>query len=457
MKRGLILIIALGVLIILVLVGLYTLGGRKPANVTAVKLEWWGVFDEASSYQSVLAAYKTQHPYVTITYKKFRMEEYEDALIQAWARGSGPDIYALPNSWLHRFEANGFITPMPVSTRMAYYVRSKPLGIREEIKVEYKTVPAITLTDISNQYVSVVKDDVYFKGKIHGLPQSMDSLALFYNKDLLNFALITQPPITWEEFIDEVPKLTLLDATGKITQAGAALGTYTNIPRAFDIISVLMMQNGTTMATEAGKVLFHQTSGVGEAAYQPGGEALRFYTDFASPTKQVYSWDATQSDALEAFIAGKVAFFFGYSYQRDIISSRASRLNWSVSTLPQVDSVKPTHYANYWVQTVAKRSTHANEAWNFIQFLSHPTVVTSYLQSSGRTSALVALINEDLQNRDPLINVFAQQALTAKSWYRGKNPLAAEEAFGDMVTAILGGTLITDSIKDASSKVEQTY
>jgi ABC-type glycerol-3-phosphate transport system substrate-binding protein len=57
----------------------------------------------------------------------------------------------------------------------------------------------------------------------------MDSMVLYYNKDMFNAAGIVAPPTTWQEFQDDVKKLTLVDATGNIVRSGAAIGTAQNV------------------------------------------------------------------------------------------------------------------------------------------------------------------------------------------------------------------------------------
>ncbi|OGY46587.1 MAG: hypothetical protein A2840_01425 [Candidatus Buchananbacteria bacterium RIFCSPHIGHO2_01_FULL_47_11b] len=90
---------------------------------------------------------------------------------------------------------------------------------------------------------------------------------------------------------------------------------------------------------------------------------------------------------------------------------------------------------------MATRSLHSNEAWNFIQFLARTDVEKEYINKTGRTPALVELLNEQIQSQDPIIQVFAQQAITAKSWYQGKSPTETEEIFGSMISAVLNGTM----------------
>lgn len=456
MKRGYLVLIIGGVVIFIILLILFLLGGRKPITVQPVTLEWWGVFDEAANYQDAINAYKSQHPYITIVYKKFREEEYEDALIQAWAGGKGPDFFALPNTWMYKFYDRGYLAPMPASTRMAFYSISKPLGVKEELKVEYKDIPSITLTEITNQFIDIVATDSVIDGEVYGLPQSIDTLVLFYNKELLNYAVITQPPLTWNDFLDAVPTLTILDANGSIVQSGAALGTYENVPRAFDIISAIMMQNGTTMTNEKNKIVFNaQLPG---STDKPADQALQFYTDFAQSTKQAYTWDSLQPDALEAFIAGETAFFIGYQYHRDILANRATNLKWSLSFLPQVDPVRPINYGNYWIQAVAKRSEHSNEAWDFIQSLSGSKGAALYINKTNRTPVRIDLLSELLTYQDPLINTFAQQAITAKSWYRGKSPDDADEEFSNMVSSVLNGTqTVSQAINTAAQRISTVY
>ena len=62
-------------------------------------------------------------------------------------------------------------------------------------------------------------------GQIYGLPLSLDTMAIYYNKDLLDRSSVPEPPKTWEEFAVAVKKITKYDKqTNKITQSGAALG-----------------------------------------------------------------------------------------------------------------------------------------------------------------------------------------------------------------------------------------
>ena len=62
-------------------------------------------------------------------------------------------------------------------------------------------IPAI-IDDVVMPYVKDAKTDPV--DKIYALPMAMDTLALFYNQDMLNAAGIPQPPATWSDFQEAV-------------------------------------------------------------------------------------------------------------------------------------------------------------------------------------------------------------------------------------------------------------
>jgi multiple sugar transport system substrate-binding protein len=304
---------------------------------------------------------------------------------------------------------------------------------------------------LKNDFVEVAVKDVVRDGKIVALPLSVDTLALYYNRDLLNAANIPEPPTTWTQFQENVTKLTKIGQNNSILKAGAAIGTSKNVERASDILNLLMMQNGVQMVDDRGVASF---------GYEAGGsflaeDAIRFYTDFANPLKQVYTWNEKQQNSFNAFVNGKAAFFFGYSYHAPLIKAASPKLNFSITQVPQIEGGKTVNFANYWVETVSKTTDFSDWAWNFIQFATNKDHVVSYLEKTKRPTARRALINTQLENET--LSVFATQTLTAKSWYRGSNALATEQAFLDLIDAALIGADLKKELIIAQNKVNQTF
>jgi multiple sugar transport system substrate-binding protein len=156
------------------------------------------------------------------------------------------------------------------------------------------------------------------------------------------------------------------------------------------------------------------------------------------------------------FINGKLAMMIGYSYNLADIKASAPKLNFSISKLPQIEgSPVEVNFANYWVESVSKKSTNQNEAWDFIIFATKEAEVKKYLEKTNKPTALRSLISE--QRNDVNIGVFTDQVLTAKSWYRGLDATAAENAIGEMIRNTKEESeKILDILNTGAAKVQQT-
>lgn len=459
MKRTFIIFIALA---FLVTSGLGCRGGSQEAQDAAlekVTLSYWRVFDDSDDFKEIISAYRELHPNVNISIRKMRFEEYEDELWEAFAEDRGPDLFSIHNTWLEKYDS--LTTPLPETLDIVYQEVQGTL--KKETVAVIRQEPSMTIRELQTDYVDVVAEDVIqphqsdprgsTENRIWSLPYSVDTLALFYNKDLLNAAGIPEPPTNWTDFQEQVQELTLIDLDGGVVQAGAALGTTDNVERAFDIISLLMMQNGTQMTTSSGTATFAQSTGSGSEP--PGLDAVDFYTDFANPTKVVYTWDEDQPDSFDAFANGTAAFFFGYSYHIPLLKAQSPKLNFDITTMPQISSSKTVNYANYWTEVVSKTSDHVDWAWDFIQFAAAEENVASYLSRADKPTALRSLINTQLD--DLTLSVFASQILTADDWYDGEDPAAAEDALLDFVEDYLAGLEDPErELRIAESKVNQT-
>jgi multiple sugar transport system substrate-binding protein len=283
-------------------------------------------------------------------------------------------------------------------------------------------------------------------------------LALFYNRDLLNNAGITNPPVNWSEFVDQVRRLTITDFDGNIVSSGTALGTAFNISRASDILSLLIMQSGANMTDDRGNAVFNRNPATYAQSGLAAGTALNFYNSFAAPSTEVYTWDSAMPNSRQAFMEGRVAFYFGYAYDIPVIKTQAPKLNFDVTTMPQQSS-PAINFANYWVETVSKKSKNINEAWDFVLFMTaNAENNKKYITKAQKPVALRSLI--DWQKEQPGVNLlvpFVDQILTAKSWYKGRDAKAMENIMKSLINNNLLGVDKTEKlIGNAVSQINQT-
>lgn len=431
-----------------------------------IELNVWSVVDDVDVYQKIFSDYHALHPNVTINYRRFRLEEYENGLVNALAEDRGPDIFLIHNTWVSKYLPK--IEPMPLKTTVAeqrivgtvkkeatYVLVDSPSISVRKYKTDYPD--AVAADTIRTVNVSTDPEKRQLEPRIVAVPMSVDTLGLFVNKDLLNAAGIATVPATWDRFQEAMPRLVRQDSQGELLQSGAALGTAYNVERASDIVAALMMQNGTEMSADDGAPTFGLIPRVlsGVRDQPPAYQALAFYTDFANPGKEVYTWNAKQPNSFDAFVQGKVAFFFGYSYHLPVIRARAPKLNLGIAQLPQIDGNPTVNFANYWTWTVSKKSENTDVAWNLLNFMITPDENIKYLDAANRPAATKSLLPDQLEDED--IGVFASQVLTSRSWYRGVDPRAMEDAFKVMIDDVLSGVEeIPTAVQNAASKVSQT-
>lgn len=233
------------------------------------------------------------------------------------------------------------------------------------------------------------------------------------------------------------------------------MGMASNVNNAADILTVLMMQNGTKMAS-GGAATFNMPSAE-EPGYFPGEEALRFYTDFANPAKEVYSWNKNLPSAFDAFIQSKAAFYFGYASDIIKVRNAAPNLDFDLVKMPQIGTaMQEANIASYAVETVAKRTKYANEAWAFLKFATEDQNVKSYLSRAKKPTAHRSLIKDQLEDFD--LAPFANQVLVAQSWYRGRDWPSAEKQMKEMIDMVASGTeTVKQAINFYIQRVNQTY
>lgn len=433
------------------------IGCKQPDQSYSVPLTVWGVFDDTNKYDAIFRAYTEQHPYIkNITYRKFTNEDYRNDLINALAAGNGPDIFMIHNTWLPEFQDK--IAPVP------------PAIIDEQL---YRT-----------HLVDVAAQDGINQGQIYAVPLSVDSLALYYNKDIFNAAGITAPPKTWSDFNDIVKRVTRVDENGNITQSAAAMGTEENVNRSVDLLSVLMMQGGTVMS-ENGTAKFNNPVRINDEVRTPGKEALSYYTSFARGSSPLYTWNPKQHYSLDAFFEGGTAMTLNYSWHFDTIRAKNAKLNFGVAPLPQIDAenlASQVNYANYWMYVVAKNKEmpadeklekenipvtndiRIHESWQFLKALTFPypaegfTIVNAvskgaftiplpfdfaeeYLSATKKPAARKDIIAK--QSSDIQLAPFATGNLIAQSWYH-PNATAVERVIADMIRSVNSGELTVD-------------
>jgi ABC-type glycerol-3-phosphate transport system substrate-binding protein len=333
--------IFLGIVIVLGIgLFLYNVIGPKlfPSAMGRVTLTYWGLFEDASVVTPIISDFEKKHPNIKVEYVKQDLDRYRDKLVTRSNDGTGPDLFRFHNSWVSQL--SGLLLPIPGSV--------------------------VSIDDFSKNYYPVAKADLVKNGVIYGVPLEIDTLNLFINKDLFQSAGLKAPG-TWTDFINDARQLTVKDENNKIKTAGAAMGTFSNVTHAPNIVSMLFVQNGVK--------LNEMTSNIPAA-----GDALNFYGSFAKPPQNV--WDETLDESIKAFASGTLAMYFGYSWDFFTIKTLNPNLSFDIYQVPSLPG-QNISIASYWVEGISSKSKHQNEAALFLQYLAlRETAQKLYTQES---------------------------------------------------------------------------
>ncbi|MFH0818774.1 MAG: hypothetical protein V1898_02150 [Patescibacteria group bacterium] len=444
------------VLILLTSGAICSKSGKMPATV---ELNYWSPEYNEDDIKGIISGFEVQYPYVSINYRKLDYSEYDDALISAWAKGQGPDIFSVASSDVKKYY--DYILPLPTAVKLTTVTEKQNFG-KKEIIIAEQSQRSISPSELKNQYIDTVYKDTVFSyidnktttSRIFGLPLAMDNLVLYWNRDLLNQAGISLPASDWQALVDQTTDLTKIDKDNNIIQSSIALGTSNNIEHYFDILSVLMMQFGTPMTSDSGSIIFNQENR--DEKRFPAREALEFYTKFASSEWETYTWNADKLSALDSFVKGESAYYIGYHYDLATIKQLSPNLNFDIARLPQIAPQAQINYPHYWVESVAQSSKNFDISWAFVQYLTNETNSKKYIESAKKPAARRSLLGA--QAEDYELAIFAEQALTAKSWYHGKNEAEAKNVFSDMIDKTLSGNFEIDKIiSESANKTQLTY
>lgn len=355
----------------------------------------WGLWEKDSDFQVIVDEFKKKYPNVTVQYTNREIvnngdpSKYKAELISRIKDGgssTSPDIFLIHSNWTEQMQK--YMYPMPTSVYTSE---------------EYKNVFYQTFTD------TFTASDK----KIYAIPSSFDALGLYYNKKLLNAAGYSLPATNWDDFRTQVFALSARDSKGDIISAGVSAGTINNVAFGFDLLSLLMLQNGTTMTNAAGNQFLF-------AASDQAIEAMKFYSDLGNE-KQV--WDADLPLDVRLFAEGKLAMMFAPAWRADGIRKSNALLDFDVAPVPQLSNISAgsrVDLASYWGFSVSKYASNPSLAWTFLKFYSEKDSYRTLYKKTSQTR----YISQIYPRRDMVgelsgvqyINAFLQMANTAKTW-----------------------------------------
>lgn len=423
-------IIVTGAFIFFAVVGVLLfagLGGLGSGDTDIGPVTMWGTYDDRIVTSILDELSFTDKRFDNVTYVEKDPRTFNEDLVEALASGDGPDIFFLGQDTILRHKDKIF----PISYDFMSEREFKDTFIQE-----------------GELFLST-------NGMI-ALPFVVDPMILYWNRDHYAQAGISRPPQFWDELLSLTPNgvLTTRGEGGSILRSAVSIGEYQNIAHAKELLSMLILQAGGMLTVKDGDNRL--SSGLLRRlndGQSPVENAIRFYTDFANPSKSVYTWNRSLPEAKQAFASGILSNYIGFASELKSIRQQNSNLNFDVALVPQVrSSGSSVTYGNLVGLAIPEASKNLNGALQIVFALTADPALQKISEKMNLSPVSRSLLAE--KPSDPFKVIFADSALQSQSWL---DPQASETEliFKGMIESVVSGRArVNESVNTAHQELE---
>jgi ABC-type glycerol-3-phosphate transport system substrate-binding protein len=420
-----ILLVTFGFFILVAVLSFALYKGGSGAG-TAKVVVWGDISNQDFSYLLSTNSI-SQDKNLIISYVEKPDQTIEEDFTEALASGNGPDliIFTQDKFWKNKNK----LIPIPYSS----------IGEKD-----------FRDTFVEGSEVYLTQEGIY------GLPLLVDPLVLYYNRDLLSAAGLAKPLSYWDEIYKQTSQLTQKDQAGNIVRSAVALGETRNINNSKDIISLLLLQAGSSITGFSGPYL-RATLGDNEQGLivRPAEAALDFYTQFSNPTKSFYSWNRTLPEAQTRFTSGDLAYYIGYSSELHALRNKNPTLNFAVAPVPQsrVAGKNTTMTTGkIYAVSISRGTKNMSGAFTAALKLTNAESITSLVQTTLMPPARRDLLGQ--KPTDAVLPVFWNAALQTKSWL-DPDRVTTGEILTDMVDTVTSGRVrVSQAVNRANEQLQ---
>ncbi|GIM28826.1 sugar ABC transporter substrate-binding protein [Clostridium polyendosporum] len=338
---------------------------------------------------------------------------YEDKISAAVASNSLADVIMMDGPNISNYAYSGIIQPLDEH---------------------------ITKDDLSD-FVGSAVDQGTYDGKLYALAPTESTVALFYNKEILDAAGIKPPTKledawTWNQF---------LDAVKKVNQPGKVYGL--NIHPDFGTGEWMTYMPTPFVWSNNGSII--SKDGLKADGYINSPEAVEGMKFFQEAAKYA-NWQATPTE----FEEGKAAFTISGSWAVPTWEKNYPNLKWGVTFFPY--SKTKTSPSGDWSWGVSSKSKNVKEAAEFIKFVTNTDNVVDFAKTSGKPPAKKSAFDKMPEWDQYPRSVLKQQVLNT-AHPRPKTPAypVLTQEFAAAAVDIVLGADVKERLDKAAKKVDE--
>ncbi len=362
-------IIALGVTIFIAVFSILVFSGKIPfidnksqnTSKFSGKVVIWGTLSK-KRMDEYLSKFNSQTIGYTMEYTEVESDQFKYTLTQALSYNNGPDLIIATHDII-----------------LANEIYLNTLPYLEYSETKYKS----TFVDAGQVFAR--------PSGVIAFPVGIDTMVLFYNRELQNKLGIVEPPKDWNKMLSIAETHTSQSSTPGVFKVSILpFGSYKNYNYNKDVLMMLINQLGGETLTRRGGVY-----GVGIDARINGDQgpsyidtATRYMASFSNPAVKSFTWSPRMSDALSAFVSGTLLYYPAYISERDTIKLVNTKLDFDYVSIPQVANKDSLYTASKVLGISMMASAHNPTAAKdaFVAFGSDKTFANSISSIAGEPS-----------------------------------------------------------------------
>ncbi|MFY9914440.1 MAG: extracellular solute-binding protein [Nocardioidaceae bacterium] len=255
--------------------------GQTISTDISAELTYWDTSNadtEVPVFKQLVAKFNETYPNVKIDYQVVPFEDAQNKFLAAAQAGKGmPDVLRSEVAWTSQFAARGYLLDLSDSP----------------------------LADDMSDYLDTPMSSNMYKGKMYGVPQVTDTLALYYNKKLFAKAGIDKPPTSWDE----------VESDAKLLKTKAGVDGIALNPQGYFLLPFIYGAGGDMVDTDSKTIELTSNADV-----QGISTAAQLIKDGAAPKPPATDGYAA---AMDAFLGNQVGMVLNGPWEIGNISGNA--------------------------------------------------------------------------------------------------------------------------------------
>ena len=422
-------IIVLSVFGVAAVVGLFIFanfsgGGQGKAEVGTVVI--WGTLPKTPIENAIAELSGADDRFADVQYVEKSASGFGNALADALASGTGPDLVIITQEML-----------AAERSKLSY--------------IPYESLPQRTFLDT---YVPLFELFLGAQGT-YGIPLAVDPMVLYYNRAILSSAAVAAPPSTWEAVSGFASAVTRRDERGAIGRSAIALGEYGNVRNARGILSLMLLQSGSsiteTTINGTRATLADDTDADGGAT--PAESAVNYYAQYADPAKTVYSWNRSLPDSRQVFLSGELALYLGFASELSFLSSANPNLDFDMVKAPMPGTARNRiTYGVGYAFAVPRAAPNPSGGMQAAFALGSSTYAPRIAAGLGLAPAHRSALGSSAS--DPYRAIYYPEALVAEGWI-SPSPAQTDQVFSAMIADITSGRAgVDEALSGAAQSID---